>query len=85
MIDWSGLFGLSLNPVELIIRGTAIYRFIFLLFRLVLHRDIGAIAIADVMLLVLIADAASNGMSGGTTRSRTDVFSSLLSPAGIIF
>ena len=64
MIDWSGLFGLSLNPIELIIRGTAIYWFIFLLFRLVLHRDIGAIAIADVMLLVLIADAASNGMSG---------------------
>jgi uncharacterized membrane protein YcaP (DUF421 family) len=30
----------------------------------VLHRDVGSIAIADVMLLVLIADAASNGMSG---------------------
>lgn len=40
------------------------YWFIFLLFRLVLHRDVGSIAIADVMLLVLIADAASNGMSG---------------------
>jgi uncharacterized membrane protein YcaP (DUF421 family) len=64
MIDWSQLFGFSVNPLEIIVRGTVIYWFIFLLFRLVLHRDVGSIAIADVMLLVLIADAASNGMSG---------------------
>jgi uncharacterized membrane protein YcaP (DUF421 family) len=64
MIDWSRLFGFSVNPAEIILRGTVIYWFIFLLFRLILHRDVGAIAIADVMLLVLIADAASNGMSG---------------------
>ncbi|SFU56095.1 DUF421 domain-containing protein [Nitrosospira multiformis] len=64
MIDWLRLFGFSVNPAEIILRGTVIYWFIFLLFRLVLHRDVGAIAIADVMLLVLIADAASNGMSG---------------------
>ena len=48
----------------MVIRGTVIYWFIFLLFRFVLRRDIGAIGIADVMLVVLIADAASNGMSG---------------------
>ena len=36
-----------------------------MLFRFLLRRDVGAIAIADVMLLVLIADAASNAMSGG--------------------
>jgi uncharacterized membrane protein YcaP (DUF421 family) len=64
MIDWSQLFGFSVNPFEMIVRGTVMYWFIFLLFRLVLHRDVGSIAIADVMLLVLIADAASNGMSG---------------------
>jgi uncharacterized membrane protein YcaP (DUF421 family) len=64
MIDWSQLFGFSVNPLEIIVRGTVMYWFIFLLFRLVLHRDVGSIAIADVMLLVLIADAASNGMSG---------------------
>ena len=64
MIDWSQLFGFSVNPLEILVRGTVMYWFIFLLFRLVLHRDVGSIAIADVMLLVLIADAASNGMSG---------------------
>lgn len=65
MIDWAHLFGFSVNPVEIFIRGTVIYWFIFLLFRFLLHRNIGAIAIADVLLLVLIADAASNAMSGG--------------------
>ena len=64
MIDWSHLFGFSVPPAEMVIRGTVIYWFIFLLFRFVLRRDIGAIGIADVMLVVLIADAASNGMSG---------------------
>ena len=64
MIDWSAIFGLSVNPLEMVVRGTAIYWFIFVLFRFVLRRDIGAIGIADVMLVVLIADAASNGMSG---------------------
>ena len=52
-IDWYALFGFSVNPAEIILRGTVIYWFIFLLFRLVLRRDVGAIAIADVMLLVL--------------------------------
>lgn len=65
MIDWVHLFGFSVSPVEIFIRGTVIYWFIFLLFRFLLHRNIGAIAIADVLLLVLIADAASNAMSGG--------------------
>jgi len=33
--------------------------------RFVLRRDVGSIAIADVLLLVLIADAAQNAMAGG--------------------
>lgn len=65
MIDWARLFSFSVSPAEIFVRGTVIYWFIFLIFRFLLRRDIGAIAIADVMLLVLIADAASNGMSGG--------------------
>jgi uncharacterized membrane protein YcaP (DUF421 family) len=63
-VDWSGLFGFSVSPLELMIRGTAMYWFIFALFRVVLRRDTGSMAVADVLLLVLIADAAQNGMSG---------------------
>ena len=37
MIDWQGLFGLSVSPWELVIRGTTVYWFLVLLFRLVLR------------------------------------------------
>lgn len=64
-LDWSALFGFGVSPLELVVRGTSIYWSLFLLFRFVLRRDIGSIAIADVLLVVLIADASQNAMSGG--------------------
>src|SRR5512134_1578035 len=63
-IDWTALFSSSVPALELVVRGSAIYWFIFLLFRVVLRRNVGAIAISDVLLVVLIADAAQNGMAG---------------------
>jgi uncharacterized membrane protein YcaP (DUF421 family) len=63
-MDFTELFSFTVSPLELIARGTCIYWFIFALFRFVLRRDVGSIAIADVLLLVLIADASANGMSG---------------------
>lgn len=59
------LFRLGNDPLELVVRGSAVYWFLFLLFRFVLRRDVGSIAIADVLLLVLIADASQNAMAGG--------------------
>jgi uncharacterized membrane protein YcaP (DUF421 family) len=53
------------SPLELVVRGTAMYWFLFVLFRFVLRRDAGAIGIADILLLVLIADASQNAMAGG--------------------
>jgi uncharacterized membrane protein YcaP (DUF421 family) len=38
---------------------------LFLIFRFILRRDVGAVGIADILLLVIIADAAQNAMSGG--------------------
>jgi uncharacterized membrane protein YcaP (DUF421 family) len=63
-LDWGAIFGLSLSPWELMIRGTAMYLFLFLLFRVVIRRRIGAVGMADILILVIIADAAQNGMSG---------------------
>ena len=59
------LFVFHVSAWELVVRGTAMYWFLFLIFRFVLRRDVGAVAIADVLLLVLIADASQNAMSGG--------------------
>jgi uncharacterized membrane protein YcaP (DUF421 family) len=71
MPDWQELFGLSVSPLELVIRGSAIYWFLVLTFRFVLRRDTGSVGMADIMLLVIIADAAQNGMAG-EYRSITD-------------
>lgn len=59
------LFRLSVSPWELIARGTLIFWFLFAIFRFVMHRDVGSVGLADVLVLVLIADAAQNAMSGG--------------------
>lgn len=63
-LDWGEIFGLSVSPWELIIRGTAMYLFLFAVFRVVIRRRVGAVGMADVLILVIIADAAQNGMSG---------------------
>lgn len=71
MPDWQALFGLSVSPVELMIRGSAVYWFLVIVFRVVLRRDTGSVGIADILLLVIIADAAQNAMAG-EYRSITD-------------
>jgi uncharacterized membrane protein YcaP (DUF421 family) len=43
------------------------YWFLFLIFRFVMRRDTGGVGIADILLLVLVADASQNAMSGGYT------------------
>lgn len=63
-VDWQALFGFEKSLLELFVRGTVMYWFLFLIFRFVLRRDVGAIGIADVLVVVIIADAAQNGMSG---------------------
>ena len=62
--DWNEIFGLSVSPLELIVRGTAMYLFLFFLFRVVIRRRVGSVGMADTLVLVIIADAAQNGMSG---------------------
>ncbi len=66
-MEWDTFFGITVQPAELILRGTLVYWFLFLIFRFVLRRDAGAVGIADLLLLVLLADAAQNAMSGGYT------------------
>jgi uncharacterized membrane protein YcaP (DUF421 family) len=62
-IDWDALLHFTVSPWELALRGTAIYWFLFLAFRVVLRRDLGSIAISDMLLVMLVADAAQNAMA----------------------
>jgi len=66
-IDWHELFRFGVSPVEIIVRGTLVFWFIFALLRVAGRRDFGSLGSADVLLLVLIADAAQNGMAGEYT------------------
>jgi len=70
-VNWGDLFGLTVSPLEIFVRGSVVFWFIFLIFRLVLRREVGAIGVADVLVVVLIADASQNAMAGDY-RSITD-------------
>jgi uncharacterized membrane protein YcaP (DUF421 family) len=63
-MSWAEIFALSASPLEPIIRGTVMYLALFVLFRLVIRRRIGAVGMSDILLVVIIADAAQNGLSG---------------------
>ena len=60
-IDWTSIFSPTVNLIEIVIRGTIIYLVLFFFLRL-LRREAGAIGIADLLVVVLIADAAQNAM-----------------------
>jgi uncharacterized membrane protein YcaP (DUF421 family) len=63
-MDWDSLFGFTMSPWELVLRGTAMYWFLFLLFRFLVRRRMGSIGLGDMLVLVLLADAAQNAMAG---------------------
>lgn len=66
MADLPALF-LPELPLEMLLRGTAMYWFLFLLFRFVIRRRVGAVGMADLLVLVIVADAAQNAMAGEYT------------------
>lgn len=63
-MNWHDMFALTVSPLELIVRGTAVYLALFLLLRFLLKREAGSMGITDLLLLVLLADAAQNAMAG---------------------
>jgi uncharacterized membrane protein YcaP (DUF421 family) len=62
-VDWAELFVPNLPIMETVIRGTLVYWFVFLIFRSVIKRDLGSVAVADLIVVVIIADAAQNAMA----------------------
>lgn len=61
LIDWAAVFKPSTSIPEIILRGTLVYLFLFIVLRF-LRRSAGAIGISDLLVVVLIADAAQNAM-----------------------
>jgi uncharacterized membrane protein YcaP (DUF421 family) len=62
-VDWQYFFVPSVGLAEIILRGSLIYLGIFALMRFVLKREAGTISLPDLLMTVLIADAAQNAMA----------------------
>lgn len=62
-IDWHQVFLPSGSLLELVVRGSLMYLLILAGFR-VFRRDAGSLSVSDLLVVVLIADAAQNGMAG---------------------
>ncbi|HEV8509210.1 MAG TPA: YetF domain-containing protein [Gemmatimonadales bacterium] len=61
-INWHNVFVPSESLAELFLRGSLLYLFILALMR-VFRREAGTLSIPDLLVVVLVADAAQNGMS----------------------
>ena len=62
-IDWNSMFVPTGSILEVVIRGSIMYLGMFALLR-VFRRQAGAVGMADLLVIVVIADAAQNGMAG---------------------
>jgi uncharacterized membrane protein YcaP (DUF421 family) len=62
-IDWHSMFVPTESILEIIIRGTIMYLAMYFMLR-IFRRQSGSIGVADLLVIVVIADAAQNGMAG---------------------
>jgi uncharacterized membrane protein YcaP (DUF421 family) len=63
-LDLNLILGPDLPVLELMLRGTIMYLSIFVVLRIIIKQAAGALNLADLLLIVLIADAAQNAMTG---------------------
>ncbi|MDM0029067.1 DUF421 domain-containing protein [Variovorax saccharolyticus] len=67
MSELVDLFAREFPVWHMVVRGTVVYWILLLVFRFVLRRDVGSMGVADLLFVVLVADAASNAMQGEYT------------------
>ena len=63
-VDWSKLFMPDTPVLEIVVRGSVMYLALFMMLRFILRRETGSLGITDLLVIVLIADAAQNGLAG---------------------
>jgi uncharacterized membrane protein YcaP (DUF421 family) len=61
-VDWRGLLVPTVSLLELVLRGSVMYLFVFAAMRM-FRREAGALSTADLLVVVLVADAAQNAMA----------------------
>jgi len=66
-VGMSEVIHFTVSPLQLFVRGTLMFWFLFLIFRLILRRDVGSASITDFLFVVILGDAAQNAMIGEAT------------------
>lgn len=59
-VDWQRIFEPSLGLVEIIVRGSLMYLALFAILRFIARRQTGSMGPADLLVIVLVADASAN-------------------------
>lgn len=62
-IEWRELLVPTHSIAEIVLRGTIMYLSLFLIMRFVMLRQTSSIGIADILVIVVIADAAQNAFA----------------------
>jgi uncharacterized membrane protein YcaP (DUF421 family) len=62
-VKWDELFVPYHSLAEMFVRGTIMYLALFLILRFLMKRQAGSIGIADILVIVIIADAAQNAFA----------------------
>jgi uncharacterized membrane protein YcaP (DUF421 family) len=63
LIEWGELVIPTHSLAEIVLRGTVMYLSLFVILRFVMLRQSSTIGIADILVIVVIADAAQNGFA----------------------
>jgi uncharacterized membrane protein YcaP (DUF421 family) len=63
LIEWAELLIPTHSIAEIVLRGTVMYLSLFVILRFVIVRQTSTIGIADILVIVVIADAAQNGFA----------------------
>ena len=63
-MDYFSVLAPTMPVLEIIARGTLTYLLLYVLIRIVGRRESAGVGLGDVLVIVLVADAASTGMTG---------------------
>ncbi len=63
-LEWKAILLPTQPLLEIFVRGTLTYIGLFLIMRFVMRRQTGAMSVADLLVIVIIADASQNAMAG---------------------
>lgn len=63
LIEWRDLIIPTHSIAEMIVRGTVMYLSLFVIMRFIMLRQTSTIGIADILMIVVIADSAQNGFA----------------------